>query len=95
MKMKLLSITMITFTALFFSACGGGEEDAHFKNSEEKISIIDCNTSGAIIPDDFISMFSGDVLVHELPNTVITTYHDINGTKKVCTDSGKAYLIRK
>jgi len=97
MKIKLLTTIIITTTTLFFSGCGGGGggSDAHFKNADTKITIIDCNANVATIPDDYTTMLSGDVLVNETANTTITTYHDINGTKKVCTVSGIAHLIRK
>lgn len=94
MILKLIKLIAIPTIIIGFSACGGGESDAHFRDAQEKIFVIDCNTSGAVIPDDYITMLSGDVLVQEADNTVVTTYHDINGNKKVCTDSGIAYLIR-
>jgi len=95
MNIKLLSMITILTTALLFSACGGGGDDASFRNGEEKITVIECNATVANIPDDYTTMLSGDVLVNQTDDTVITTYHDINATKKVCTVSGKAYLIRK
>jgi len=94
MKIK-LSITIMTFiTALFFSACGGGGDDGHFRNADSKITIVDCNVSNTTVLD-YTPMLSGDVLVNQTDNTSVETYHDINGTKKVCTVSGVAYLIRK
>lgn len=91
MRTRILTYILTVITALFLSACG----DAHFKNEETKIAVIDCDTAVANIPDDYTTMNSGDVLVNEVANTVVTTYHDINGVKKVCTDSGKAHLVRQ
>jgi len=93
--MKLLNVLVLSLTMLLFSACGGGGgSDAHFKNGDNTITIIDCNATVATIPDDYTTMLSGDVLVNETANTSVTTYHDINGTKKVCTVSRVAHLIR-
>ncbi len=89
---NLMAISAMVAITVGFNACS---DDGHFKDAQNKISIIDCNTVGVTIPDDYTTMLSGDVLVQEASPTVVTTYHDINGTKKVCTDSGIAYLIRQ
>lgn len=86
-----MTIISISLIALFFSACG---DDAHFKNETIQIDVIRCDTANAVIPDDYISMYTGDVLVSETDDTVVTTYHDINEIKKICVDSGSAYLER-
>jgi len=96
MKMKttyknLMAISAMVAITLGFNACS---DTGHFKDAQNKISITNCS-SGVTIPDDYVSMLSGDTLVQEATGTVVTTYHDINGTKKVCTDSGIAYLIRQ
>jgi len=88
---KLITTAVIGTIIIGFSACS---DDGQFKNAQDKIFITDCNQTGVVIPDGYISMLSGDTLVQEANNTVVTTYHDINGTKKVCADSGIAYLIR-
>lgn len=88
---NLMAIVAIGTITLGFNACS---DDGQFKNAQNKILITECNQTGITIPDDYISMLSGDTLVQEANNTVVTTYHDINGTKKVCADSGIAYLIR-
>ncbi len=93
-KVNLITLSIIT-TALFFSACS----DSHFKDAEtiidiDKQCIVDANTT---VINDYITMLSGDVLVakEDENQTVIETYHDTNGTKKICIVSGKAYLIRQ
>lgn len=95
-KDNLIKSIIILSIIIGFSACGGGGDDASFKNSEERIQIEDCNSTTVVtIPADYTTMQSGDVLVQEATNTTVTTYHDVNNTKKVCTQSGIAFLIRK
>ena len=95
MKIKnILSMIVISIIAISFTACGDGS-DASFSNSEEKIVIKDCNTTGAVIPTDFTTMQSADTIIKKETTTTITTYHDISGNKKVCVDMGSAYLLRK
>ncbi|MEA3354288.1 MAG: hypothetical protein U9Q33_10785 [Campylobacterota bacterium] len=94
MKNRLVKIMIIFTTALFFSACGGSGDDASFRDAGEKIEVIDCDANVSTIPDGYTSMYSGELLINETTDTVITTYHDIDGIKKVCTVSGSAYLIR-
>ena len=90
---NLIAVSAIVVFTLGFSACS---DNGHFNDAQSKLAIIDCNDSAVVItPDDYTTMLSGDVLIQEATNTVVTTYHDVNGTKKVCTDSGIAYLIRQ
>ena len=95
MKIKhILSIITFGVISLSFTACGGGSESS-FSNSEEIIPIVDCNLTGAVIPTDFTTMESKDAIVKKVDETTITTYHDVSGNKKICTDIGSAYLLRK
>ena len=94
-KRYILSLSIIT---LLFSACGGGGgSDASFSNAEQKIDInetcITTPTSSDI--SNYITLESGDTIIKDADNTVISTYHDVNGTKKVCLVSGSAYILRK
>ena len=94
---KIISTTILTILPLSFIACGGGGGDASFKNSETLVSI-DVNCTAVPTPVDiatYIDLNSGDVIVQDDANTTIKTYHDINGTKKVCLVSGTAHIIRK
>lgn len=82
---------------ILFSACSdnGG---AHFGDAEQLISVVGCVTTTPVTATDiagYTTMISGDTLIEDVNNTVVTTYHDVNGTKKVCVVSGKAYLSRK
>ena len=85
MKKIYLIISSITL-ALFLSACGGGS-DASFSNSEVQIDIPTCEMYENII--------TGDTIIQKENNTSIKTVFDINGTKKVCTLNGSAYILRK
>jgi hypothetical protein len=98
----LTSITILVIT-LFFSACGGGSGDT-FEDSSTKIIIIDCNNSNSEIgtndcgdedtPDYYTCLESGDTLIKEDENTIVEIVHDIDDNKKVCVQSGSAYILR-
>jgi hypothetical protein len=95
MKKDILILTLVTATIFLMSACsgGGGGGDASFSQGSTNIAVVDCNST-VNIPDGYTTMIAGDALVQDITPTVITTYHDTNGTKKVCTVSGKAHLVR-
>jgi len=80
-----------------FTSCS--EDNAHFKDAETIINIdTNCSTNVPLTTADiatYVTMLSGDVLVKNENNTSVATYHDQNGTKKVCRISGSAYLIRQ
>lgn len=76
--------------ALILSACGGDE--ASYKNSEEQIPIVECNTTETI---KYTPIQINDTLVKTDTNTSVQIVHDSNDTKKVCTTIGSAYLLRK
>lgn len=92
---KIYSIILLIAVSLNFTACGGGGGgDSSFKNA-----IIDINISCVLAPtsndfDTYISLNSGDEIINDEPNTLVTTYHNINGEKKVCLNSGKAHIVR-
>lgn len=94
---KIISLVLLVSAAVNFTACSS-DGGAGFKNAEQIISIdIACATNpDATDLSTYIPLLSGDVIVQEEEdNTVISTYHDVDGNKKVCLVSGKAYLIRK
>ena len=77
---------LTTLVTISFSACS---DDA-----KQKIPInVNCTTPATI--NSYISLYSGDVLVKVEDNTTIETYHNTDGTKKVCLVSGNAYISRK
>lgn len=94
---KIASLSLLTLITLSFTACGGGSDDASFKNSETLIDItIPCQTTPTQTDiANYITVNSGDVIVKDDENTTISIYHDINNTKKVCLVSGSAHIIRK
>lgn len=91
---KIYSIVLLIAVALGFTACGGGGGSS-FKNA-----IIDINVACVASPssndfDTYITLYSGDEIVNDEAGTLVTTYHNINGEKKVCLNSGKAHIVRK
>ena len=96
---NLLLITLTTLVTVSFSACGGGGgDDAGFSNTttENRVDInITCITPVTTTAiNSYVTMLSGDVLVQATNNTTVETYHDTNGTKKICLVSGSAYVVR-
>ena len=95
---KIASLSLLTLATLSFTACGGGSDDASFKNSETMIDIdVNCTvgTQTQTTIDTYIPVYSGDVIVKDDENTSVSIYHDINGTKKICLEYGNAHIIRK
>jgi len=97
---NLLTITKLTvisiFTTILFTSCDGGGSDASFSNGEQKDDIsIDCvTTPNSSNIDTYIDLYSGDTIVKIDENASISIYHDINGTKKVCKETGSSYILR-
>ena len=91
---KLIIILSSLIAVLGLTACGNGGSDASFSDGEQKIDIdINCTTPAQV--ETYINLYSGDTIVKKEDNTSISTYHDTNGTKKVCLVSGSAYILRK
>jgi len=93
---NILLATTFALIAFAFTACSEG--DGAFKNADST-SKIDINIDCIVNPVEadiatYITLISGDVVVTEDSNSSVSTYHDINGTKKVCKVSGSAYIIR-
>lgn len=89
----ILQIALVSLLAISFTACGGGGDDASFKNSETMIPVdVLCVTPADI--SSYIPLQSGDVIAKEDDNTSVSIYHDVNGTKKICLESGTAHIIR-
>lgn len=91
---RIIHLGLVTITAITLTACGGGGGSS-FKNE-----IIDINISCVASPssndfDMYITLYSGDQIVNDEAGTLVTTYHNINGEKKVCLNSGKAHIVRK
>ena len=93
-RIKIATLSLLTLLTLSFTACGGGSDDASFANSETMIDIdVNCTTPATI--STYITLHSGDAVVKDDDNTTISIYHDVNGTKKVCLESGSAHIIRQ
>lgn len=94
MKFILLGIVVV----IFLNSCGSGGSDSYFKNATKKINIdVNCTTTEPTALDIYyyITVESDDVIVTEEEGSVISTYHDINGVKKICLVNGSAYILRK
>jgi len=90
---KIILIAILALAVVNFTACSEG--DAHFKDATQLITIIGCKDASVIvIPDDYTSMQSGDVLVKDTSLTVVSVYHTVTGNKKICVENGSAHLIR-
>ena len=75
--------------AISFNACGSSSSST----STIQIPIdVNCTTPATI--NTYIPLQSGDSIVPQEDNTTVSTYHDINGTKRVCLVSGSAYIER-
>jgi hypothetical protein len=92
---KVIQISLLFLTITSFIACNGGD-NSHFKNAEEKIDITNCVSSPTITDiDNYETIEGGDVIIKKEDNTTISTYHDVDNVKKICVESGSAYILRK
>jgi ABC-type Fe3+-hydroxamate transport system substrate-binding protein len=95
MKTKIISLTIATLVAIVLSACGGG--GSSFSNSQNIIAI-DVNCTAIATISSYIPLERGDTITVSSGTPTIITYHDVNGTKRVCLDpstSGSANIIRQ
>jgi hypothetical protein len=92
--MKITTHLLIaTLTAISFTACGNDPIEGFDGNSYEKIAIdVNCTTLNTI--DEYITLKSGDQIIKDEEDSNITIFHDENGVKKICLQSGKAHINR-
>ena len=88
---KQIKYILITLTTLLFTACGGGEGSANFTGTTVDIDIVLCSSTTIA---NYTKLQSGDAIVKDDPNTIINTYHDIDGNKLICVSSGAAHITR-
>ena len=100
MNKSILIITGTFLALLIFTSCSkdhNNNVDVNTSTSQEQIAVnVNCITpitQDAI--DTYITMLSGDILVEDANDTVVQTYLDTDGTKKICRVSGNAHLIRE
>ena len=86
------SMAITAVTASIFLGCSGGG-DASFSTGQT-IDPIDVNCSTTAAVATYKTLQSGDAIVKDENATVVKIYHDANGTKKVCLESGKAHILR-
>lgn len=91
---KISSIILLSTIILAFTSCGGSGS-ASFKSAVEDISIPCVANPSSNDFDRYITLNSGDKIVNDTPDAKVTTYHNANGEKKVCLNSGKAHIVRK
>ena len=95
MKTKIISLTIATLVAIVLSACGGGSGSS-YSNSQNVIAIdVECVTPANI--STYIPLQNNDTITIASGTPTIITYHDVNGTKRVCLDStssGTANILR-
>ena len=93
MKIKYLKYVLALFVVITFTACGGGGSggSAEFSGTTQEIDVVLCS-SGTI--DTYTELLSGDTIVKLEDPTVINTYHDIDGNKLICVDTGSAKIVR-
>lgn len=95
MKLKniIKTVTFLTIIITSFTACGGGGSSSSFENSETLIPItIACDTNPI---DLYETLNSGDVIIKDTSDAVVSIYHDVLGNKKVCLVSGIAHIVRQ
>jgi hypothetical protein len=92
--MKITTHLLIaTLTAISFTACGNDSIEGFNGNSYEEIAIdINCSTLDTI--DKYIILKSGDQIIKDEEDSNITIFHDENGVKSICLQSGKAHINR-
>lgn len=100
---KIISIILPITIAIVFTACGGGGGDSSFSNNSNNTSTsnnipinIPCLVGNISINDfaSYLTLNSGDQVLKNDDSTVVTIYHNISGEKKVCLNSGSAYIVR-
>ncbi len=69
---------------------------ASFTEASQKIPItIECKTTpSAANIDAYVTLQSNDTIVKDDSNTSVSIYHNTNGNKKVCLNSGTAHIVR-
>ena len=87
MKKILLSILPIVLL-LALNACGNSDD----KDSESLIPIESCIVPPVI--SSYQVLNSGNSIIDETNTSIITTYHDSENIKRICLNSGQAYILR-
>lgn len=93
--MKVIKTLLLSITAISFIACRGGDNkvEGFDGNSYEEINISKACTTPASVTD-YIELKSGDQIVKDEENTIVSIFHDENNIKKVCLKNGTAHINR-
>ena len=93
---KIILIITLTILSIGFSACGGGDSSSGgtpITPATEIIPItVTCTTPATL--ETYMTLQSSDTIVKESVDAVVTIYHDADGIKKVCLESGSAHVVR-
>ncbi|NOQ31332.1 MAG: hypothetical protein GQ570_09435 [Helicobacteraceae bacterium] len=89
MRVSVLSFVAIGF---FVYGCGGAGTNGYDSNSyfgTSETVIVPCSAPVT----SYVELTAGDTIENLVDNTVIITYHDEDGVKRVCVESGSAKVI--
>ena len=87
---KYLMIIIALSSTVFFTACGGGGTSDG--GGSTQITVAACETPDVIA--NYTLLQSGDTIVKDEASTVINTFHDVDGNKRICVSSGSAHILR-
>lgn len=88
---RLYKYLLISILAIFLSACGGdGSSAVFYGNNTDSTKIVFCSTTTNI--QEYTLLKDNDIIVKETEETVISIYHNSNGEKLVCVESGSAFV---
>eukprot|EP00767_Chilomastix_cuspidata_P008293 gnl/Chilomastix_cuspidata/9460.p2 GENE.gnl/Chilomastix_cuspidata/9460~~gnl/Chilomastix_cuspidata/9460.p2 ORF type:complete len:103 (+),score=5.65 gnl/Chilomastix_cuspidata/9460:29-337(+) len=73
------------------SSSDGGTDTPDDNTDSTKTEIVSCLDSSNI--EEYTSLQSDDEIVKDSEETVISIYHDSDGNKKICVESGSAYIL--
>jgi hypothetical protein len=85
---NIISAIVPLLLILALNACGNSDGE----NNESMIPIESCIEPAVI--SSYQVLNSGDIIVDETNTSIITTYHDSDNLKRVCLNSGQAYILR-
>ena len=94
MKIKYINLIVASALALSFSGCFEDDttDDVVVIPSVSIDINVDCNSTTDI--STYITTIAGDTIIQDEANTSVSIFFDVNATKKICLESGKAHILR-
>ncbi len=97
LKSKITQSLLLGIIIAYFTACG---DNGCCTSDVDNNKILNISTLCITNPtlqdiDKYMLLQSGDTIIKDEPNTLISIYHDINNIKRVCQLSGSAHILRK